>query len=94
MFLSRAFRVRFKKIMFWHQSMENYSFKQRAVFFWPFFHQSLPKKRAEVFDFLQNRFDIPHCTLRFSTLTLIFCERFFGKVVIDRTEFLVAEFLC
>ena len=40
-----------------------------------FFPPVLMKKKRKFFETLRNRFDIPHCPLRFVTLTITFYER-------------------
>ena len=56
--------------------MKHHSGERRAVVFLPIiFSASFRQKRADIFELFQNRFNIPHFPLRFSTLKLIFYER-------------------
>ena len=59
--------------------MEHYSIERRAVIFFP--KKAEPvfvKETAEVFEFFRYQFDIPHCPLRFLSLTLVLYKRVSG----------------
>ena len=59
--------------------MERHSLERSVVMLVAnFFFGQFSSKTAEFFEFFPNRFDIPHCPLRFLILTLIFYELIFG----------------
>ena len=71
-FLSPVLTVSLKMVVFMHESMEHHPSDQPAVILFAKKNFAKFSSKAEIIEFFRNRFDTPHCPLRFSTLTLTF----------------------
>ena len=65
-------------LIFLHQSKKQHSVERRAVIV--FAKHNIPasfrQKKAEIFKFFRNRFDIPHCRLLFFNFDALFLQTY------------------